>query len=996
MEPEAIDTFGNSIRDIEEAIAHYRSKSRESGKFKNIDESFMLVVGELEKRRRGFLLMTKLYSQVGSANAIVDVFKTLLKTIITEMDMDRAMVVSPFPGNEELLPVSWLGYEDDEVARIEMKINKCLSDFNDLWKKPLVVNGKTYPSRFVQSLRELLGMTYFVWIPVISYGKILSVIVAGNIEKDQVFRLRLEDSDIEIFQGISGMLAVVLWNIYFKRVQLESEEKYRNLIESIKEWVWEVDTQGNYTFCSSQVKEILGFEPEEMIGKSVMDLSPKGSDVREVYTSFLMEKKSFSSFERPRFHRNGSIVWLEISGAPIFDSSGNVIAFRGISRDITERKKAEETLRLQHYTRTLIETSPDPIFIVNSTGYIMDLNEAAVNIIHAESDRRKVLGTMFSSYFLAREAVDSIVTRVFTEGHLRDVELFTGNDQENQRIFFCNASLFKNQEDRVAGAIIVLRDISILKAIQMEVEKERNYSRVLIEKAHDGLAVCIIKKNTLDMDFTVWNDKMLEISGYSREYVNENSLICSFFKEQNQRDKIFRRLKRFIQLRASIQDEWLIDTKDSRQVNISFSASVLFESEDDLHILAIVRDITREKDLQMQLLQAEKLSSIGQMVSGIAHEINNPLTGIMGFSQMLLMRNDFDNEAREAMTMIRDESQRAKKIVSDLLTFGRKHKPEKKVYSVNEIVSDALKMREGEIRRSNIRLIRLFEEKFALNVYANRYQLQQVVINLLNNAVDALKDVKREKEIKVRTILEKTKVKIEIEDNGYGIDESVQSRIFDPFFTTKGVGEGTGLGLSISYGIIKEHKGRITIKSRIGKNTVFSVELPQAKRKFSATDDSAPEEINEYGSIKPQKDKIQPIKDKKQGAVRSLSSDTKSFKGKKVLVIDDEVVILKLLSRFMEIKGILIDTASNGEKGLQLIKENPYDMILSDYAMPGINGKNIYEEVVRFDRSITKKLFFMTGDIKDETRIFFNENNIRYLLKPFNLNKVSELLEENL
>ncbi len=242
--------------------------------------------------------------------------------------------------------------------------------------------------------------------------------------------------------------------------------------------------------------------------------------------------------------------------------------------------------------------------------------------------------------------------------------------------------------------------------------------------------------------------------------------------------------------------------------------------------LFVVRDITAIRQLQEQLYHADKLASLGMLVSGVAHEINNPLTGIMGYTELLLMKVE-DEALRRELEKIYHSAERCKKIVENLLAFSRQRPPQKAPVLLNDLIDGTLELRAYWLRSKNIKVIKNFQGQPYIK--ADPQQLQQVFLNLIINAEDALMaSGKEDKKITVRTSYdpEKKTIIVEFEDNGAGIPEDILPRIFDPFFTTKPVGKGTGLGLSISHGIITEHGGSITVSSAPGEGTLFRIELP--------------------------------------------------------------------------------------------------------------------------------------------------------------------------
>ncbi|HIE43503.1 MAG TPA: hybrid sensor histidine kinase/response regulator, partial [Candidatus Omnitrophica bacterium] len=272
--------------------------------------------------------------------------------------------------------------------------------------------------------------------------------------------------------------------------------------------------------------------------------------------------------------------------------------------------------------------------------------------------------------------------------------------------------------------------------------------------------------------------------------------------------------------------------KDGSKIYVSIDDVLEYDSEGKvIGVRTTMIDVTEQKLLQEQLIQSEKLAAIGELISGVAHEMNNPLTGIIGFAQLLKEEaSGLDKDKREQIEMIYLEAMRMKRIVSNLLSFARKSKPEKKTVSINKIVETVLDMRDYDLKVNNIKVNKELGKGLP-QVEIDVQQIEQVFVNIINNAEQAMVEAHGRGILTIRTYTKNNTVKIEFIDDGPGIPKKNLKKIFDPFFTTKGVGKGTGLGLSVSYGMMKAHNGNIFAESEEGKGAKFTVELPIAKRK---------------------------------------------------------------------------------------------------------------------------------------------------------------------
>jgi two-component system NtrC family sensor kinase len=249
-------------------------------------------------------------------------------------------------------------------------------------------------------------------------------------------------------------------------------------------------------------------------------------------------------------------------------------------------------------------------------------------------------------------------------------------------------------------------------------------------------------------------------------------------------------------------------------------------------ILGIARDVTEQhrasierEQLRRQLEQSQKLEALGQLVSGVAHELNNPLAAVMAYAQLLLNKPALYTEERQAVDTILHETKRAAKIVSNLLTFARQHQPERSAADLNQVVTDTISLRHYSLTVQGIELI-LDLDNALPPTWADSFQMQQVLLNLVANAEHALQAWDGPRRLTVATRFENERLLLRVTDSGCGIEEKTLEQIFNPFFTTKGVGMGTGLGLSVSDGIVREHGGRIRVESAPGQGASFIVELP--------------------------------------------------------------------------------------------------------------------------------------------------------------------------
>jgi PAS domain S-box-containing protein len=379
-------------------------------------------------------------------------------------------------------------------------------------------------------------------------------------------------------------------------------------------------------------------------------------------------------------------------------------------------------------------------------------------------------------------------------------------------------------------------------------------------------------------------------------------------------------------------------------------------------LVGVERDITRETELRDQLIHAERLAAAGQLVSGVAHELNNPLQSVVGFAE-LLMDGERRPEVRGDLEQIHSEANRAAKIVRNLLAFVRRSSHERAPANLNELVQSTVALRSYEFGVANIQLEARYAEHVP-PVLVNREEIKQVLLNLLLNAEHAMKMNDGHGRLSIQTMVDNSGVTVEVHDNGPGVPAAVAGRIFEPFFSTKQVGEGTGLGLSIALGIVEAHGGTLTLAD-VARGACFRLTLPCAAVAHATQTRS------------------------------SAALETRApITGQRALVADDEAPVRALLQRLLTRRGFLVDQAVDGRMASQLLERNQYDVILCDVQMPNMGGLALFESIRRHRADYVDRFVFISGDILNHDLYAVTEAaNIPLLSKPFGAAKLDEALD---
>src|ERR671931_1175957 len=353
------------------------------------------------------------------------------------------------------------------------------------------------------------------------------------------------------------------------------------------------------------------------------------------------------------------------------------------------------------------------------------------------------------------------------------------------------------------------------------------------------------------------------------------------------------------------------------------------------------------------------MAALGQTISGVAHELNNPLATILSWAERLSQRTTLEDPVRRGLETILSESERAARIVRNLLTFARKRQTTRAMVDVNQVVRATLALRAYEQRVTNITVIDALAAGLP-QVFADGHQIQQVLLNLIINAEQAMLSANGRGTIVVRTWqdAEHESVILEINDDGPGIPQDLQPKIFDPFFTTKEVGKGTGLGLTVAYAIVQEHGGRIRLESRPNAGASFFVELPVTGARLMP----AP--------------------------VRRVSFDAPAdtVAGASVLVVEDEAKLASAVVDALRDAEYVVEHARDGEEALELIRAHAFDIVICDLKMPRLDGKAFYRALEDAAPDLAKRVIFVTGDVAGtDSDQFLEETRCRWLAKPFRL-----------
>jgi PAS domain S-box-containing protein len=608
----------------------------------------------------------------------------------------------------------------------------------------------------------------------------------------------------------------------------QSEERYRTILEEMGDGYFETDLAGNITFVNDAMIRRLGYSKEELIRMNYRALRPKeeAKAVFEAYNRMYKTGEPLRNFFTEIICKDGSHIFAETSAFPIRNEKGEIIGFRGIRRDITERKQAEEALRQsEERYRTILEEMEEGYYEVDLAGTFTFVNDAMSRILGYSRD--ELIGMNYKVYTPKENAkpIFQAYNRVYRTGEPLKWYPMAEVRKDGTLILAEDSVLpLLNEKGEVIGFRGISRNVTERKKAEEALRQSEERYRAILEEMQDSYF-----EVDLGGHITFINSAGCRHLGYSMEELIGKRMSYKDFTDEDYIKSIFQTFNEVY--RTGVPNKgfnWKIIRKDGSAGFIDNSVSPLRNAKGEvIGFSGVGRDVTERRKIEEQLILTDRLASVGQLAAGIAHELNNPLTGVIGFSDLLLER-DLPADVKEDLETVNQEAKRAVNIVKGLLAFAREQRTEKTLVNINTIIQGVLQIRSYEQRVSNIEVAARLAPALS-QVMGNGVQLQQVFINIIVNAEQAMIEAHGRGKLTIVTEQVGEIVRASITDDGPGISPDNMKQLFTPFFTTREVGKGTGLGLSICHGIVTEHGGKLYAESKLGKGATFVVELPISK-----------------------------------------------------------------------------------------------------------------------------------------------------------------------
>ncbi len=616
-----------------------------------------------------------------------------------------------------------------------------------------------------------------------------------------------------LLRAIAGHASIALENAcLFTRMQ-QANRHWMEIFDAISDFIVVHDEQHNVLRVNRSLADFVGIAPDQMIGVNMRALEALSAGASPHSCPFCRSGEGLDEYMHPALER----TYL-ISTSRIHAASSAQLQTVHVLKDITDRREAERRYR------ELFNNIQEGIYVSTPQGRFIEVNDAMVRILgYSSRDEVLQLDIPTQLYFSAQRRQE-LVASLQQTGEMRNHEEILRRKDGSPVHVFMNCHAMRDSTGKVVQHRGLMLDVSILRQSQTELQKERDFSNKILSHTQ-SLILVTDTEGVISYANRRWSGL-----GFQQSQILGHALpeLCAPPRRAALRDALA------AVARGQQADNFDLPLLRGDGVSAQFSANLSPISGEDGgvgSIVVVMTDVTDSAMLRSKLMHAEKMAAVGQLVSGVAHEVNNPLTAILGFTDLLMENPELPESARRDLRVILQEAQRTKQIVQNLLSFARQMPPQRQSVQVNSILQRTVHLRSYDFMSHGIQVIERLDESLP-QVIGDSHQLQQVFLNILNNAYDAVRETARPARIEIMSARAGSFVEISFRDNGPGIPDP--GPIFDPFFTTKDVGKGTGLGLSICYGIVREHGGEIVCHNNLdSEGATFIVRLPVASEAAS-------------------------------------------------------------------------------------------------------------------------------------------------------------------
>jgi two-component system NtrC family sensor kinase len=630
-------------------------------------------------------------------------------------------------------------------------------------------------------------------------GDLLGVLGLGDIARE------LLPGDLYLLQALIGHASVALENSrLFTRIT-QSSRQWAEIFDSITDYIVVHDDQHRVLRVNRSLADFIGVPPAELIGLSMRALISISSDGQQPCP--FCRSGDADEYLHPVVERTYLVSTSRVHGA-----LNEGLQTIHVLKDITDRREAERRYR------ELFDNVQEGVFFASPEGRFIEVNDALVRMLGYQAREEVLKLDLATQVYLSMHQRDEITRHLHKFGAVRNFEVTLSRRDGTLIHALENTFVVREAQGRVLQYRGVFLDITEVKNFQAQLQRERDFTSKILNNTQTMIMVA----DTAGL-ISYANRRCYEAGGFDRQELVGNrlgSIIPASHRKEF--EQAFDASLRGMQVDNL---ELMIARSNGSQGKFSINLSPMRDESSDVNsVVVLMTDITDASMIQAKLMHTEKMAAVGQLVSGVAHEVNNPLTAIMGFSDLLMENPEIPEIARKDLQVILEEAQRTKEIVQNLLSFARRRPPQRQPLLINNLLRKTIALRSYDFANHSVDVSEKFDENLP-ELVADSHQLQQVFLNILNNAYDAVRTTGRSGKIEIVTRHHQGWVEVTFRDNGEGIRHP--ERIFDPFFTTKQVGEGTGLGLSICYGIVREHEGEILCgNNQDTPGATFTVRLP--------------------------------------------------------------------------------------------------------------------------------------------------------------------------
>jgi len=735
-----------------------------------------------------------------------------------------------------------------------------------------------------------------------------------------------------------------------------SQHSYRDLIDNLDHAVFTLAMDGEIRVANRRLSELVDVPFPQLIGCRLTDFieTPTRAQFQQ-WLPRLLKSGSWSGIIPVKLKKDRESRQFQCWVQAVSEDAG-FTSIIGWARDVTSERQSE--IRFTELFAALREG----IFLSSPDGELLDVNPALVRMLGYES-KQDLQSMNLRDVYLDPEQRDSLVREVLDKSSIEDRAIILR--RKDGRAIHCLISSAVTRDTaghvlRIQGTIV---DVSERRQMEVHLHEEQEFVRSLVASFPDMIAVLDLKGV-----YTFMSPLVQDVLGRPATDFLGKSLGESVHQDDAAK---LRSTFQKIALGQGTDSQFEYRTKHANGTwrVLRASASPLYDAAGTISgVVASARDVTEVKRTEQQASQKEKLAAMGEMMAGVAHELNNPLTAILGISDLVRERA-VDDSMRHQIDTVLKQARRAATIVQNLLVFSRPSILKQTKVQIDLIVKQALDAQRPSLQQKKIN-VEFHAAPGLPPIEGDPKLLVQGFSNLISNAEQAIGVSSDSGSLRISAALKDGKIVLDFSDDGPGIAPENIGKIFDPFFTTRRPSGGTGLGLTISQAIVKEHGGKIEVESTPGAGATFRVLLPVA------VEEPRPAAIGARGVV-------------------PSPSGSAELRGHSVFVVDDEESIREIVQEGLAARGMIVEGAASSEEALSHLTTHQYEFVLCDFNLPGLNGEQLFDRMRSHAQGAAPRFVFMTGALFDPAQIAkFEKRGASVVQKPFHVAALATLLTQ--